>query len=157
MLKLEAETVNAFIEPCISVFEMLTPKVGRMVVGAVYVEAMKVSNYDVSMSCMISGSLEGKVVLSMKSDVALEIAEDMVGEAVDSLDDDAQSAIKELMTMVVGNAAVELGKTNLDINIAPVTFSYGFQEHIGNPSCPYPVTVPLLCDLGTVEIDLAFY
>jgi len=157
MLKLSAHTVNAFIEPCLNVLEMLTPKVGQVVVGAVYIEAMKVSNYDVSMSCMISGDLEGKVVISMKTDVALEIAEDMMGEAVDSLDNDAQSAIKEMMTMVVGNAAVELGKEELEIEIAPVTFSYGYQEHISSPSCPYPVTVPLLCDLGTVELDLAFY
>ena len=157
MLKLSADIVNAFVVPCIKIFEQIIPKSGQMEIGDVYIEKAKISPFEVSISSMVSGDLEGRVVLSLSTDIALEIAEQMMGEMVDSLDSEAQSAISELMTMIVGNASAELSKIQHDIKMAPVAFSYGNREHIGSHECPYPVSVPIISDIGTFELDLAFY
>lgn len=157
MLKLSADIVNAFVEPCIKIIEQIIPKSGRLELGEVYIEESKISPFEVSISSMVSGDLEGKVVLSLSTDTALEMAEQMMGSMVDSLDSDAQSAISELMTMIVGNASAELSKIKHNIKMAPVSFSYGAREPIGSHECPYPVTVPIKSNLGTFELDLAFY
>jgi len=50
-----------------------------------------------------------------------------------------------------------LAKLEYDIKRSPVSFSYGNLEPIGTTECPYPITIPLITELGTLELDLAFY
>lgn len=163
MVRIDTDIVNSFVEPSLRIIEQVAPKIGRLGVGEVYIAQKKVSTYDITMSSMVTmsskvlGNLEGRVLLSLSVDMAIEIAEEMIGSAVDSFDAQAQKAIVELMGMIVGNASVELTNLNHDIKTAPVIFSYGTHERIGSDTCPFPVTVPLQSKTGTLELDLAFY
>jgi len=157
MLKLSSEIVNAFLDPCISVFEQVISTSGTLEVNDTYINKLKVSPYEVSVSSMVSGDLDGKIVLSVSTEMAMEIAEQMMGEMINSLNSDAQSAITELVTMIVGNASVKLSKLNHNIKMAPVEFSYGSHVEIGSVECPYPVSISIKSDLGIFELDLAFY
>ncbi len=59
----------------------------------------------------------------MDTPIALEIAEIMSGQPIDSVED-AQSAISELMNIIVGNAVSELDFATDDIKITPPTLFY---------------------------------
>ncbi len=157
MFRLDAELVNTFVQPSLEIIEEVVPKLGRLKLGEVYIKEMKVSNYDITLSTMFSGHLDGRVLLSLPVDLAIEIAEGLRQTAVDSFDSEAQTAVVELMGMIVGNAGLELSDLHYNVKMTPVIFSYGTREHIGSEDCPCPVTVPLLSNMGTLELDLAFY
>jgi len=157
MFRLNAELVNSIVKPSLEVIEELAPKLGQLAIGEVYIKEMKVSNYDITLSSMFSGHLDGRVLLSLPVNLAIEIAEGVRRCAVDSFDSKAQTAVVELMGMIIVNAGMALGDLHYKVTMTPVIFSYGTREHIGSDDCPCPLTVPFISAMGTLELDLAFY
>jgi len=157
MQKQTADVVNAFVEPCLSILEELAPKTAPIHLGDPRMEALKVSDCEVNLISMVSGDLEAKVVFGLSTDMAMEVAEQMMNIQVDSLDSVAQSAITELVNIIIGKTSMALAELAYETTVSPVSFSYGNLEPIGTTECPHPVTIPLITALGTLELDLAFY
>ncbi|MDH3326090.1 MAG: chemotaxis protein CheX [Gammaproteobacteria bacterium] len=158
MIKLNAQTVNTFVESSINVFSQFSLDTDQpLSLGNVYMEKLKLSQYEVEIYSLLSGDYEGRVLLGMSVDSAIEIAERMTGAAVDTFDEDAQSALSELMNLILGSALHELEKNKKNVKMSPVKLKYGGSEPIGTLQCPYPVTVPIYTQVGNMELDIAFY
>ena len=104
----------------------IIPKDVHVSVGDFVVRDKPFTQCDTSVLIGISGSfLVGRSIMSMDTRVAIEIAEIMSGQPIDSFADDAQSAICELMNIIVGNAVSTLGLTFEQIKFTPPKLFYG--------------------------------
>lgn len=102
----------------------------------------------------ITGEMHGQVILSLKEDVACNIASHMLkGLPVPVLNDMAKSAVSELANMILGNAATILSTNGISIDITPPNLVIGSNLSF-TVSDSKTVCVPLDNDDGTTLIDL---
>jgi len=102
----------------------------------------------------ISGSVEGRVLVSMPLDVALSIAAVISNEETAALDEVTQLAITGLADTIVQEALPELTAMDIEVEAAPAVLVTGQGMQL---SCTEieAVAVPLQMPLGTVELVVA--
>lgn len=104
----------------------------------------------------ITGQLQGQVILSMKVEVACEIASKMMmGMPVPELNDMARSALGELMNMVMGNAVTAFFNKGITLDITPPTIflSNNLTMNVGNSKM---ICIPITFDVDKlIELHIA--
>ncbi|MDR0475853.1 MAG: chemotaxis protein CheX [Treponema sp.] len=68
-----------------------------------YMEPEKVFEWDVSSVIGLSGAVRGAVIISMKTDLAIKLADILVGPPHTEIDADVVDAIGEVVNIIAGN------------------------------------------------------
>ena len=102
---------------------------------------------DIKVISNLSGQLCGKAILSMDTRLALEISEAMYGKPVDSFESDAQSAITELLNIIIGNSLRRLE----NLSFSPTHLFYGKVNALTNNNS---VTISRAIKTGWGDIEL---
>ncbi len=103
----------------------------------------------------ITGQLHGQVILAMKKDVAMKLASRMMQNMdIPELDELAQSALGELMNMMMGNAMTIFAEKDIFLDITPPTIfvSRYLSLNVGNSQM---VAIPLEYEGGMIELSIA--
>lgn len=62
------------------------------------------TSHDISAVIGISGDCTGSVVLSFSTEIALKIISSIVGETIETIDEDARDVVGEMVNIIAGNA-----------------------------------------------------
>ncbi|MHB0875720.1 MAG: chemotaxis protein CheX, partial [Anaerolineae bacterium] len=100
------------------------------------------------------GDVQGSVMYSMPTSMALGLVARMMGEPFEEFDELAQSGIGELGNVITGQAATKLSQTGITVDLSVPTLIIGRGATISTLDFQRLV-VPLDTDLGTMHIHLA--
>lgn len=102
----------------------------------------------------LAQDIEGAVILSMSKQTAVQYVARVIGEAIDELDELAQSGIGELGNVIAGRAGVVLGEKGFQTVIAPPAIILGHETTLSTLALQRLV-LPVETPLGVVELQLA--
>lgn len=93
--------------------------------------------------------------MGMDTRVALELAEMLSGQPIDSFEKDAQSVISELMNIIVGNAVSELGLTMDQIKFTPPMLFYSRAVKTRISESGFTLMRQITTGWGSIEFNLS--
>ncbi len=110
-------------------------------------------DFEISAIIGLSGSVSGCAVISLKEQLAIELAAALTGETFSTFDEDAVDALGEIANMIVGNAKSSFPDDGCSISVPSVV--------IGKHQVSFPSSVPIItipCEVGRerLVIDVAF-
>ena len=150
--RLRAEHLEPFLEAARQVLELeLGTSVER---GDLTVAASGCTTQEITVIIGITGQLVGLVIFGLTEETARRIVSQLMGEPLLELDELALSGIAELGNVIAGRAATLLTERGLDSDIAPPVLLVGAGSRISTAGIQRLV-VPLIANLGTIEIQLA--
>jgi chemotaxis protein CheX len=150
---MKAEYINPFIKASTEVLRTIVNV--EFKTGAPYLKQSPLAPDNVMILVGITGEIRGQVTLSMKKQVAMDIASSMMmGMPVDELDEMSKSALSELGNMIMGNTATLLFNNGINIDITPPTLMMGDNLSISVTGMT-TVGIPLISDLGSINLDIS--
>ena len=148
---MKQEYFNAFVNPAKLVWEK------ELGMALEFLDAEPVTDNDpvddITAVIGVSGSLRGNVLYGFGTGSALAIAEKMMGEPVDEVDDLCLSILGELANMITGNAATELAVEGFVCNLAPPVVIEPSGSNLKTPGHT-PVLVRFNSDAGELKIRI---
>lgn len=150
---MKAEQINSFAEASQDIINQVTGC--QINIGESYVKQAPYRGDSAVVLIGITGQLYGSVILSFSTNLACKIASIMMGGmSVPELDEIAKSAVAELSNMILGNAAANLYKIGITVDITPPTVFTGSNMSV-SPTQGETISFPLKFDDGEVlEFDL---
>ncbi|MCL2519555.1 MAG: chemotaxis protein CheX [Spirochaetaceae bacterium] len=144
--------INPFVESAFSVMhEILGCEIKR---GDLYLKGKTQSILGVATIVGLAGSVEGRVILDMKTSTALAIASAMNFEELTVVDDLVQATITELANIITGRAVSRLHEMGFKFDITPPAIITGEGTKIHDAGIE-ALIVPLEMPLGKVEVNVA--
>lgn len=149
---MKVEYINPFVQSASSILEQVAQL--KMERGKLSLRQKMFPSPEVSVILGVTGDVKGQVIYGLDQATALAIAKRMMmGLELDDFDDVARSAIGELGNMITGNATGILEKENIMTNISPPAIVTGQKVYVSSIEGAVLV-VPLVCELGTLEINV---
>lgn len=150
---MKAEYINPFIKASTEVLRTIVNV--EFKTGAPYLKQSPLAPDNVMILVGITGEIRGQVTLSMKKQVAMDVASSMMmGMPVTELDEMSKSALSELGNMIMGNTATLLFNNGINIDITPPTLMMGDNLTISVTGMQ-TVGIPLISDLGSINLDIS--
>ncbi|WP_371379890.1 chemotaxis protein CheX [Sporomusa aerivorans] len=115
-----------FVNPFIVALTTVLPQLGfkSIVRGKLYAKEQFIDSQGVLVNVQLTNQVSGNVAFTMSQDSAKRISSVMMmGMAVESFDDVAQSALCEMINMVTSNAVNSLNKEGLAVGLVPPALS----------------------------------
>ena len=150
---MKEEFVNPFLSPAITVWEK---ELGQpLTLDSAKAVSHRYTTNDITAVIGITGKLKGNVLYEFRKGTAKAVAETMIGEEIERLDELAMSALGELANMISGNAATMLAQSGYQCDISPpmmlepkgstLTFTTGSQIQVlfSSPLGPLAIRVGL--------------
>ena len=139
-----------FIKSITNVFETMLQS--HVSVGKPSLKASGQPCYDVSGIIGMSGDVEGTIVLSFPTDVAVTCVAKFVGMEIPVEHEDFADAIGELVNMVTGNAKAEFQDKKVNITCPSVVVG---QDHIVFGSKEVVcIDIPCECEYGNFVVEV---
>lgn len=152
-IDMKAEYINLFLNAAVQVFQEIT-QINLEMGGT---SLRKGSHYDRNVIILIgiTGQIKGSISVSMDSDYAMTIASKMMGGMpVTEFDDIPQSAVREIVNMIMGRVATLFEKEGTIIDITPPTLMTGEKISVSTQVSPTIVISLKDAALGQNVIDL---
>lgn len=147
---MKAEHINPFLTAAVDVFStMLNCKLQR---GPLALNADFQPEHEVSGVIGLSGKAEGTVVVSVEREVALCVAEQMLGERPESLNAEVVDAIGEVTNMIAGRAKAGLAHLEMRLNLPKVIIGKNHTINFG--AAAQKISIPYLCPWGEMTVDV---
>ena len=83
--------------------------------------------FDISGIISFSGSIQGTAVISLEKEVALSIAETLLGTRPTKIDDDVRDLVGELANMIGGNSKERLSNSDVALGLPTVVTGKGHE------------------------------
>lgn len=150
---MKAEYINPFIKASTEVLRTIVNV--EFKTGTPYLKQSPLAPDNVMILVGITGEIRGQVTLSMKKQVAMDVASSMMmGMPVTDLDEMSKSALSELGNMIMGNTATLLFNNGINIDITPPTLMMGDNLSISVTGMQ-TVGIPLISELGIINLDIS--
>lgn len=146
---MKAEHINPFIIAVTTVFKQALDLTLKR--GEISLKDSAQPSLDLSALLSLTGKASGLVVLSMDREVAMHAAEVLLGEKINSVNQDVIDLTGELGNMVAGKAKSLLAEYEMNLGLPSVIT--GKNHSISFPSNVQPITIPFSTDMGEVHID----
>lgn len=149
---MRVEYINPFVESSIGVLnEVLGLNIRR---GGLSLGSRVSAVHEVAIVVGLVGQVEGRVVLDLSKEVALNIVSIMNGEKYSELDEMASATLTELGNMITGRAVTQLSELGYAFDVTPPAIFVGASS-IGDANKIEALIVPLEMDFGTITINVA--
>ena len=117
------------------------------------------NSHEISVLVGLSGDFEGAIIFSLAPDAALSLAgrfmEVMGVPPSSDLNDEAKSALAELVNTIMGHYMIAMETRGQRVNITPVTLVTGSEINFGVDGIKQVVAVPMQLSAGPAEINIA--
>jgi chemotaxis protein CheX len=148
---MNVEHINPFLSSTVRVFETMVSC--RLVRGTLAVKHNFQPSHEVSAVIGLSGKAKGTVVLSVDREVALGVAEALLGERPVEINSDVTDAMGEMANMIAGQAKAQLEQFAMSISLPTVITGKG--HCIEFPRNTTPIAIPFSCDWGALALEVA--
>jgi len=149
---MRVEYINPFVETAYSVLcEILGGEVKR---GDLYLKSTSTPVMGVAALVGLAGDVEGRVLLDMTNETALNIASTMNMEKIDAMNELAKSTITELANIVTAQAVTKLHDLGFKFDLTPPALFTGERMEIANNDVE-ALIVPLITQQGKIEVNVA--
>jgi chemotaxis protein CheX len=146
------EYINPFVEAAVSILEtVLSIPITR---GEIFLKAKSQPVLGVSAIVGLAGDVEGRVLIDMSEETAMEIASIMNDEKITELSELAKATITEVANMIVAQAVTKLSDLGFKFDLTPPTIFTGRQMQISDFEVE-ALIVPIETKLGKLEINVA--
>ncbi|MCQ2576341.1 MAG: chemotaxis protein CheX [Treponema sp.] len=155
---MRVEYINPFVKAS---FRVLKDVLGGADIkrGDLYLKSTAMPVMGVAVLVGLAGDVEGRVLLDMTLETAINLASVMNGEKLPSFDDLGKSTISELANLITGQFVTMLHELNFQVDITPPTLFVGQQMEIsalsGSTNNVEALIVPLITEYGKIEINVA--
>jgi len=153
--QVQAKYFSPFFRYFIKRVREILPKDVQYAVDDFMIRDEPFTQCDISVLIGISGVFTGRSVMGMDTRVALELAEMLSGQPIDSFEKDAQSVISELMNIIVGNAVSELGLTMDQIKFTPPMLFYSRAVKTRISESGFTLMRQITTGWGSIEFNLS--
>jgi chemotaxis protein CheX len=99
----------------------------------------------------LSGTVTGCVVVSLSTQVALELASELLDEEMTEVDDDCTDAIGEITNMITGNAKTDFPVEGCTISVPSIIKG---QHTVSFPSGIPVISIPCNAGTGQMSVDV---
>ena len=149
---MKAEHIDPFVRSTMAVFSTMCGC--ELTSGELSLKTSFRPQYEISGVIGLSGKLAGTVVVSLQKDMALYIAEALLGTRPADIDDDVIDAVGEMTNMIAGKAKGELEAYDMSLSLPTVISGSGHKVQFG--SQVKPICIPYSSQHGdlTVEVGL---
>lgn len=149
---MDVKFLNPFIE---AAFEVMKAELGVTAVrGNLSLQKTAMTTNDITVLIHLVGQVYGVVTYGMATQTGLNMVSKIMGQEFDDLDSLAQSGVAELGNVISGRATIKFSQAGYDSNISPPTLISGKNVKISTLDFSR-VVVPLITDLGELEVHLA--
>jgi len=150
---MDAKIVNAFIDAAKVVVGNYVPQ--EISIGTLAVVGKSYPSEEMSVILGIIGSMRGEVTYGMTASVAQSIVSKMMGGMeINEMDEMALSALSELANMISGNAATNMSKLGLKIDLTPPTIITGQNVKFHTLEIK-ALKIPLMSGVGEIIMYIA--
>ena len=152
---MNVEFINPFISSLINVTEVmghteLKPEKPRVKKG-------DLSFGDVSgLIGMVGEKTKGSLSISFEGKLALRIMQRMLGEKLESINEEVTDMVGEITNMVTGGAKKELAKKGYEFDMATPIVVSGMSHTIDHKHDGKVIVIPLTSDSDRVYIEVCF-
>jgi chemotaxis protein CheX len=144
------EYINPFLNSTLNVFRTMAACELRR--GKPYLADGTQPTHEISGVIGLSGKAIGTVVLSLGEEVALKVAEAMLGEAQTGMNGDVVDAIGELTNMIAGSAKAQMEHLEMSVSLPSVIM--GRDHRVGFPGDIQPIAIPFESDWGPICVEV---
>jgi len=150
------QQVNAFIEPAIQVLERMAGINAR--VGQLRRQGDPSQPAAVVVMIGIRGDLTGTILFRFPTDLARRIVQNLTKDerSIDEIDAGVKDALGELANIIAGNATGNLARLGIRAVPTPPVIVMGTDVKLVFPDIPQLIVVPLVTQIGAIEMDVAF-
>ncbi len=146
------EYINPFVESAFSVLrEVLNADPKR---GELYLKSSSQPILGVAAIVGLAGDVQGRVLLDMTMDTAIQIASAMNMEELKSLDDLGRATIAELANMITAQAVTKLHDLGFKFDLTPPALITGKDMEVSDTGVE-ALIVPVEVPQGKIEINVA--
>jgi chemotaxis protein CheX len=147
---MNVEYINPFLLAVQNVFDTMINMPYKL--GAPTIKKSDMTAFDVSGIIGISGEVNGCIVISFPTKIALNVGSCLLGEELTEVDGDCTDTIGEVANMIAGDAKKRFPKTNTTISVPSVI--------IGSHKVAYPsglpiISIPCETEAGQFAIEVA--
>ncbi|OGI08166.1 MAG: hypothetical protein A2Y40_08055 [Candidatus Margulisbacteria bacterium GWF2_35_9] len=152
---MNAEYVNPFLTAVSEVFRECYPNID-IKRGNIKVQEHHLAVKGCASIICITGQIEGRVVIDMKLETAILLAEDLLGEKHEIFDMDVSSSINEIANMICGKAISMLANKGMDVDISSPTLFTGMNMELYDSNVISDgIMIPLETTYGQVDVNVA--
>eukprot|EP01156_Anaeramoeba_ignava_P012346 Anaeramoba_ignava/a489333_20.p2 GENE.a489333_20~~a489333_20.p2 ORF type:complete len:155 (+),score=32.04 a489333_20:1001-1465(+) len=149
---MRVEYINPFVESAFNVLkEVLNSEIKR---GELYLKSTSQPVLGVATIIGLAGDVEGRVLLDMSLETALNIASEMNMEKLEVLDELGKATITELANMITGQAITKLHELGFKFDLTPPSMLTG-NDMVISDSGVEALIVPIELAYGKLEINVA--
>lgn len=147
---MRADDLNCFVRGLTHAFRtMLECKVRR---GRIFLRGQDTVPCCISGVIGLSGKARGTVALGLSREVALRAASRMLNAYVTEIDDTVSDVVRELASIIAGQAKADLPQYDLSLTLPNVISGQGHVVFF--PSKMTPVCVPFHSDWGPLLLEI---
>lgn len=149
---MKAEIINPFYIAATEILEMEAGvKCHR---GELSMASSKWTTQEITVILNVIGQVRGTFLIGVSKKTGQQIAERMIGEEVQEINELAMSAIAELGNIIAGRALAGLENIGYQADITPPMFLYGERVYISTLN-RRRIQIPLETDIGVIELSVA--
>ncbi len=153
---MRVEYINPFVESAHNVLtEVLQVEVQR---GELFLKSTASPVLGVAAIIGLAGDVEGRVLLDMSRDTAIQVATAMLKsmdmDAITELNEMGRATITELANMITGQAVTKLHDLGFKFDLTPPALVTGDNMEISNTNVE-ALIVPMEMPQGRIEINVA--
>ena len=149
---MRVEYINPFVEAAYNVLkEVLNAEISR---GELYLKATSQPVLGVAAIIGLTGDVEGRVLLDMSMETAVDVASAMNEEKLADLNPLGKATIAELANMITGQAVTKLEELGFSFDLSPPSLITGDNMVVTDTGVE-ALIVPLQLPQGKIEINVA--
>lgn len=150
---MRVEYINPFVESAFSVMqEVLQTEIIRK---DLYLKKTSHPVMGVAAMVGLAGDVEGRVLIDMTQDTALQISSTMNGEQLTEMDELVKATIMEMANMITAQAVTKLFDLGFKFDLTPPSLITGNNMQVSNANDVEALIVPLEMTQGLIEINVA--
>jgi chemotaxis protein CheX len=144
--------INPFVEASYEILkEVLQVEIKR---EDIYLKSQVSNIKGIAALIGLFGNVEGRLILDMSPETAIQIATKMVGENFNTVNEMVVNVITEVANMITANAITKLHNRGYNLDLTPPTIIKGNDIEITDKDLE-ALVVPLRMQYGLVEINVA--
>ena len=150
----DAEIAKPFVQAAkhvLSTMAMLDPTPGKP-----YVKKNNSAAGDVSAIVGLTGDKRGSISLSFSKKCAVAIVNNMLGDDVGDIMQDAKDAVGEITNMISGQARAGLAQMGLSMQASTPTIIFGDNHTISHVTSGPVIAIPFSSPQGDFTVEFCF-
>tara|TARA_R110000744_G_scaffold69494_8_gene141023 strand:- start:14272 stop:14745 length:474 start_codon:yes stop_codon:yes gene_type:complete len=155
MATMNAEFINPFIAALRNVLSTMAQL--ELVPGKPQKKTDSAAKGDVSgLIGMVGDDVKGSLSITFETSIALKVMHNMLGEQLESVNEDVADMVGEITNMICGGAKNELAKLGYNFGMATPVVVFGKNHTLSHTASGRKLIMPFANEHGKVYLEMCF-